>query len=65
MAASSAGLPGTHKDLLPGRRFMGAARWLRRLLAESLPKYVQGGGSSLLRRVLEDSLPLSTDRCIT
>ena len=65
MAASAAGLEGTHKVRLPVRRFMAAARWLRRLLPEALSTFIVSGGSWLLRRVLEDSLPLITRHSIT
>ena len=65
MSASAAGLEGTYKDRLPTRRFMAAARWLRRLLIEALARFVSSGGSWLLRRVLEDSLPLVTQYSIT
>ena len=44
---------------------MAAARWLRRLLSEALSKYIESGGSWLLRRVLEDSLPLVTRHSVT
>ena len=65
LAASKAGLPGTKPHLLPVRRFMGAARWIRRLLLEAISKHARSSGAWLLRRVMEDSLPLTTSFCIT
>ena len=51
--------PGTSLTACPAKRFAPATRWLRRLLIEALEK-PPASGDWLLRRRLEDSLPLQS-----
>ena len=59
LRAAELALPGTSRNQLPARRFMAAARWLSRLIAEALAKHNRSGGSWILKCRIEDRLPLS------